>query len=97
VREAALREGVNFQVQSLGADVALLGLAAAHQKLLPINGFFHDANSFELKRALTERLLPEIRQAMVEDPVRNLRVHFGVDLTVPLVIEVKTSEEKWLV
>jgi len=97
VREGFLREAVNFQVQSLGADVALLGMGGLHENKQPINGFFHDAASFEYARGLTEQSLYQIREAMVDYPREALRSVFGIDLTVPLVVEVKTKENVWLI
>ncbi len=97
VREGFLREAVNFQVQSLGADVALMGLGRCHEMELPVNGFFHDANTFEFAYAGTGQALHQIREGMVEYPREALRSIFGIDLTVPLVVEVKTKENKWLI
>jgi len=81
----ARREAVNMQVQSFAADVALLALGEAGRIGLPINGFFHDAISFEHDGNLPDGL---VFYCMVQYPVIALR-EFGVELTVPLVIESK--------
>lgn len=84
-RSAALREAVNLKVQSLACHVALLGLNACHQDAMPINGFIHDAITFEPGYVLTN--LDRIRHNMVVHPVRVLRERFRVDLDVPLTVE----------
>ena len=88
MRAAALREGVNFQVQSLAADIALIALAKCHQEGLPINGFVHDSITFEL-RTLTQEFVDTITHCMVECPPKYLKEHFGVDFDLRLAIEVK--------
>jgi DNA polymerase-1 len=87
-REAALREAVNFQVQSLAADVAFLGLSRCHQAGMPINGFFHDAISFEFGKNVGGHVYREIEDCMVGDAVRSLE-KMGVKLTVPLTVDFK--------
>ena len=85
--EESLREAVNFQVQSPSADIAFLGLAACHDEGMPINGFFHDAISFEFEP--DEQETWNIVVCMTQVPKRVLREEFGVDLTVPLAIDFK--------
>ena len=82
------REAVNFPVQSLTADLALLGLAACHRQGMPINGFFHDAISFDLTGGWT----PDhelIRFCMIDEPLAILRQQFGVDITIPIEVDIK--------
>jgi hypothetical protein len=74
-----------------------MGLGRCHEIRLPVNGFFHDANTFEFPRGGTAKALHQIKEGMVEYPGEALRSIFGVDLTVPLVVEVKTKENKWLI
>jgi len=87
MRAAALREGVNFQVQSLAADIALIALRKCQLEGLPVNGFVHDSISLELEEGvdLTEKL----EKYMVRYPVWYLKKHFGVDFNMPLEIQVK--------
>jgi uracil-DNA glycosylase len=84
-RAAAHREAVNFKVLGLEPDIALLGLSACHRAGLPVNGFFHDAVSFEFDNlsALRDNE-QEIRRCMIETPLAILRDEFGADITVPL-------------
>ena len=85
---AALREAVNVKVQTLAAHVALIGLAECHRQGLPVCGFIHDANLFDFK---TEHEAVDnaglIHYCMVVHPINVLRETFGVDITVPLTIE----------
>lgn len=90
-KQDAWREAVNFLVQSLAADLALLGLACCHKAGLPINGFFHDAISFD-KAGLAPGAPESIRYCMVEQPLSILRERFGVDITIPIDIEIKESD-----
>lgn len=88
-RGEALREAVNTHVQGPAADIALLGLVGCHQAGLPINGFFHDAISFEFPGGGTAAAEPRIVEAMTQFPVRVLRDHFGVKFTMPLTVDAK--------
>jgi uracil-DNA glycosylase len=84
------REAVNMPVQSLTADLALLGVASCHRHNLPINGFFHDAISFDLTGGwVPDREL--IRVCMVDEPLAILRDRFGVDITIPIEIDIKVQ------
>jgi uracil-DNA glycosylase family 4 len=84
------REAVNMPVQSLTADLALLGLAACHRHQLPINGFFHDAISFDLTGGWTPDH-EQIRYCMVDEPLAILRQQFGVDITIPIDVDIKAQ------
>lgn len=84
------RQGVNFPVQSLAADLALLGLACAHRAGLPICGFFHDAIAFDLAGNGTIDT-EAVRRCMVDEPLAILRDRFGVNITIPIEIDIKTQ------
>ena len=92
---AFVREGVNFRAQSLAADTGLLGLVGCQREGLPINGFYHDAISAELPDGSVP--LGLIVRGMIDYPKQQLKEHFGIDLSVPLTIEVKSKKEKWKV
>lgn len=84
------REAVNAPVQGLTTDLALLGLSACQRQGLPINGFFHDAISFDL----TGGWQPDyelIRYCMVDEPLAVLREQFGVDITIPIEVDIKVQ------
>lgn len=90
-RSEALREAVNTHVQGPAADIALLGLVGCHGAGYPINGFFHDAISFENKAGTSASAIEGITSCMTEYPVRVLRENFDVNFTVPLTIDWKVS------
>jgi DNA polymerase I-like protein with 3'-5' exonuclease and polymerase domains len=82
------RQAVNHTVQSPCTDIAQLGLIACHERGFPINGFFHDAITFEWdSEEEAYACEDEVRRAMVEEPINKLRDIFGVDITVPLEVE----------
>ena len=82
------REAVNAPVQGLTADIALLGLAACHRHQLPINGFFHDAISFDRTGGWTPDV-EQIRFCMIDEPLAILRQQFGVEITIPIEVDIK--------
>jgi DNA polymerase-1 len=89
-RQGALREAVNFKVLGLEPDIALLALAECHTGGLPINYFGHDAIRFEFpSRVDYDNHKHLIRPCMIDRPLAILRDEFGVNLTVPLEIEIK--------
>lgn len=87
-RAAVLREAVNMKVLGLEPDIALLGLAECHRQALPINGFFHDAISFEFDnlQAFCDNK-EQITRAMIAYPMLVLEAEFGVRIDVPLEVE----------
>lgn len=89
-RLSVWREAVNMPVQSLTADLALLGLACCHRAGMPINGFFHDAISFDLTGGW-DAPIEQIRFCMIDEPLAILRAQFGVDITIPIAVDFKTQ------
>lgn len=89
-RLSVWREAVNMPVQSLTADLALLGLDCCHRAGLPINGFFHDAISFDLT-GKWDCSVEHIRYCMVDEPLSILREQFGVDITIPIEVDIKVQ------
>ena len=88
----AHRAAVNMLVQSLATDIGLLALDACHRARLPIVHFFHDSISFEFEsQGDFNSGIEVIQSCMTVEPVRVLRERFGVDLSVPLSIEVKAK------
>jgi uracil-DNA glycosylase family 4 len=83
-----VRQAVNHTIQSPCTDIAQLGLVACHERGFPINGFFHDAITFEWdSEEEAHACEDEVRRAMVEEPINKLRDIFGIDITVPLTVE----------
>ncbi|MFY9718792.1 MAG: DNA polymerase [Candidatus Cybelea sp.] len=89
-RLSVWREAVNMPVQSLTADLALLGLDCCHRAGMPINGFFHDAISFDLT-GKWDCSVEHIRYCMVDEPLSILREQFGVDITIPIEVDIKVQ------
>lgn len=93
-----LREAVNMKVQPLAtADLSFLALSECYKQGLPINDFIHDSIALELpeqqwydERPAVEAMLHE---CMVERPLKILRDEFNVNITVPIVIDVSSTEK----
>lgn len=85
----ALREAVNTHVQGPAADIALLGLIECHKAGLPINGFFHDAITFEFPAGEGKKHLEQITHLMTIRPVEILKEKFNVTFDMPLTVEAK--------
>jgi DNA polymerase I-like protein with 3'-5' exonuclease and polymerase domains len=80
----AVREAMNCKSQTLAAHIAYIGVVDMHQAGLSINGFFHDAVSFE---TYVPEDRPQIEASMTQRPVQVLQDVFGVAFSVPLVIK----------
>jgi DNA polymerase I-like protein with 3'-5' exonuclease and polymerase domains len=88
-----LREAINFKVQSLAADLALIALALCHEASEPILGFVHDSILFEFEKGLAKPdLETRLRKTMVDDALAYLKEHFGVDITIPLEVDFNYTE-----
>jgi len=87
---AALREAVNCKVQTLACHIALLGFTENWRQGLPQCGFIHDSNLFDFRNVkMGVDTKEQINYNMTVTPVHILRDQFGVNLTVPLIVEVK--------
>jgi DNA polymerase-1 len=86
------REAVNMLPQSFGHDITLLALANCHEVGLPIVHELHDAIYFEMPEFADEgrkaQFEETVRDCMITRPLITLREEFGVDLTVPLTVEI---------
>lgn len=101
VREAE-RMAINFPVQSMASDICLLAVASLSNKLDPkkarIVGQVHDSVLFEVKEDCLQEILPIIKADM--ENVTRLDDLFGVDLDVPIVVDIKVGNawgqgEEW--
>jgi uracil-DNA glycosylase len=93
-RGEVLRQAVNMKVQGPCCDLALIALAACHREGLPVTDFWHDSIGFEfLAGDYTKSMERRITRLMVDEPKRVLREHFGVDLTVPLRLDIKKGSD----
>jgi uracil-DNA glycosylase family 4 len=95
ITNAMHREAVNFQVQSLAADIALAALHECRIRNMPICAFIHDDIKFEYNAEYWAKYHLEIeyaiRDKMIDSALANLRTNFGVDFDVPLTVEIKTN------
>jgi DNA polymerase-1 len=91
------RESVNMLAQSFSGDITWLALANCHASGLPINHTWYDAVYFELDEFKNEgqktQFEETVRDCMVARPLATLREEFGVDLDVPLTIEISYKKE----
>jgi len=91
VRGEAERQGINAPVQGFANEITLLSMVRLNKILDPAEAQIvlsvHDALYFYIKDDCVSKLLPVIKSTM-EDADAVLKT-FGVDLTVPLVVDCK--------
>lgn len=93
-RAAALRAGINFKVQATAtADIAFIGLILLVKAGFNVVAFMHDGYLIETAKGLIEAI-DEANAAVVKmilemDVPHYALQHFGVDITVPLKVDVK--------
>lgn len=99
LRSAAVREGINFTVQSPASDVILLAAIHAHNSMASptlggdrvgrVIGLVHDSIMLEAKETASEGVCELVRTA-IEEYVPNviLPKYFGVKMSVPLRAEI---------
>ena len=90
-RNEALRQAINFLVQSLAADIALIALYCCHQAGLPITDFVHDSIGFEFEAGKSQGMLEVISYLMVTQPMVTLDKLFGVSVGVRLDVEMEVK------
>jgi DNA polymerase-1 len=95
-REGALRQAINFKVQSLAGDLALSACHLAQDAGLPLVGFVHDSIMLDVPTPPDhpETLLTaeRLRVIMSEEAPAYLTKHFGIEWTVSFPVEVKIGE-----
>lgn len=92
VKAEAQRQSINSPVQSFASDMCLLSLVILERRLRqggfkarPV-GTIHDAINFVVPAAEAPEVVPMVRQVMENLPLERM---FGVNLTVPIVADVK--------
>ena len=90
-RNEALRQAINFLVQSLAADIALIALSCCHQARLPITDFVHDSIGFEFEAGKSQGMLEVISYLMITQPMMILDKLFGVEIGVRLDVEMEVK------
>lgn len=102
VRLEAERQAINSPIQSLASDLMLLSLVQLHHGLpssqARIVGTVHDSILFEVREEAVDTVVPYIKKTMEDMSVP--RRKFGLDLTVPIEVEIKVGKhwgdgEKW--
>lgn len=90
IRWSALRQAINFVIQSTASDIALLSLITMLEdklfdfdRCIPVL-FIHDSFTFEVRESLVDQYWSEIKRHMENPP---LEKRFGLRLRVPLVAE----------
>jgi DNA polymerase len=92
--EDIARQAVNFKFVCLEAHIAMLALGEAHRRDLEIVLFVHDSISVEMDEATAQTQTQTLYDCMVTYPLRALRETFGVELDVPIVLDVTVKENK---
>lgn len=102
VQREAERQAINSPVQSLASDLMLLSLVRLSDGLpgnvARIVGTVHDSILFEVREDFVDEIVPQIHDTMEDMSVA--RKKFGLELTVPIEVEVKVGQhwgegEKW--
>lgn len=100
--QQALRQGVNFLVQSLAGELAL-------QALLEVDAVFRREGGARLLVTVHDSIVGEyhpddwseeeitsvLKRAMVEDTLASMEQRFGIPPTIPLAVDVKVGSQRW--
>lgn len=100
VRKEAEKQAINSPVQGFASDMALLSAVLLsellEEKEIRMVLSMHDALMFECDEKKAKKWIPIIKQVMENLPLKKL---WGVDMTIPIVVDVKTNrhwkEEGW--
>lgn len=102
VQREAERQAINSPVQSLASDLMLLSLVRLSSRLpgtvARIVGTVHDSILFEVREEYVDEIVPEIHEVM--EDMSEAKRKFGLELTVPIEVEVKVGRhwgegKKW--
>lgn len=93
VRAESERQAINSPVQGLASDMMLFALTLLHAEMSEdeaiIVGSVHDSGMFEVRDDRLDYWVPRIKEVMENLP---LKKQFGVELTVPIKVDVKVSQ-----
>lgn len=90
-RLAALREGINFCVQSTASDVTLLAAILIHRSGLPLVGYIHDAVLLEVPAGVAEAVAARVKEIMETAVLDHIRSIWGYTFRVPIRADVEIS------
>lgn len=93
IRSEAFRQGLNFTIQSAASDILLCGMLGVIEKLKPLKGkvvaTVHDSIELICPKEETEEVVGIVVNELVNYPY--LRKHFGINLRVPLGVDVEVG------
>lgn len=97
VRAEAERQSINAPVQGLASDMALAGMNLFAEKLtaeglddrVAILGLVHDAVNIEADDKVAGRAMVLLKESM--EDMGNMKRKFGLEMTVPIVVDVKVG------
>jgi DNA polymerase-1 len=98
-RNKTFREAVNFVIQSIGGELASIGIVQLHRlKLLNprlnnlffMIGFIHDAFVFVVHESVLDTCLSAISHILENLPIKHL---FNIECPVPLKVDIKTGDD----
>lgn len=91
MRLQALRQGVNFLVQSTASDLMLIAATRMDECSLPVCAYIHDAVLLEVEADRAQEVAEAVRRIMEDEVVEFVWDQFGVEWDVPLVAEIEIS------
>lgn len=100
-RAEAERQAINSPVQGMASQLAELSMIRIKKEIprdqIRVSGLVHDAILGMIKAEYLEETLPKIQYIMTD--VKDIKKKFGVDITVPLEVDIKTGAwgmgEEW--
>lgn len=100
--QRALRQGVNFKVQSLAGELALMALLLVDRYFKEQGGAqllvtVHDSivGEYHPEDWSEDELQAKLQDLMVKETLREMNARFGLDPTIPLAVDVKLGAERW--
>ena len=92
LRLEALRQAINFPIQSFSCDIALLAINLAVRKFaLKVVAFIHDALYIESTESQAKFVPDTLRRIMTELVPETLSKQYGIHLVVPLDVDIKQT------
>lgn len=95
VRTAALREGINFRIQSAASDLTMLAAVQIHRAGLGnIVAYIHDSVILEVDEGAADSVAVAVKSIMESDVPSWYDAKFGIEVGVPLVAETEVTD-RW--
>jgi uracil-DNA glycosylase family 4 len=93
LRVEALRMGINFLVQSAANDIMLLCAIMLYEFDAPLIQYIHDSVILECDEEQAESWAQLTKDVMEKGVLQRMKNRFGIELSVPLVADVKIVQE----